>query len=173
MQNQYCIYCNSKDVNEYDKYYHDNVYGFPVVDDNQLFKRLILEINQAGLSWLTILKKEKSFDEAFYNFDLQKVANIDEDYRLKLLNNPNIIRNRLKIDATIYNAKRIIEIQKEYKSFKNWLDINKDSSITDWVRLFKKNFKFTGGEIVKEFLLSTGYLPNSHDILCPIYKKIN
>ncbi len=170
--NPYCEYCNSKEANSYDKQYHDNVYGFPVSSDSELFKRLILEINQAGLSWLTILKKEKGYDSAFYNFDILKVSEIDSKYREELLSNPNIIRNRLKIDATIFNAKKILEIQKEYKSFKNWLGIHKSNTIEQWTKLFKTTFKFTGGEIVREFLLSTGYIPNAHSEECPVFKKI-
>src|SRR5262245_59736016 len=118
--------------------YHDDEYGFPIRDDNRLFERLILEINQAGLSWLTILKKSEGFRRAYDNFDLAVVAAYGEEDRLRLLNDPEIIRNRLKIEAAIENARRIIEIQKEYGSFAAWLDHHHPLSKPEWVKLFKK-----------------------------------
>ena len=152
--------------------YHDNEYGFPLRDDNLLFERLMLEINQAGLSWLTILKKREGFRRAYHNFDLEVVAAYGEEDRPRLLNDPGIIRNRLKIDAAIENARRILEIQKEYGSFAAWLDHHHPLSKPEWLKLFKKTFRFTGGEIVGEFLLSTGYLPGAHAEDCPVYAKI-
>ncbi|ULT46104.1 DNA-3-methyladenine glycosylase I [Niabella defluvii] len=83
-----------------------------------------------------------------------------------------IIRNRLKINAAIENAKTIIGLQKEFGSFKNWLDFHHPKTREEWMKLFKKTFKFTGGEIVNEFLMSTGYLPGCHSETCPAYKKI-
>ena len=88
------------------------------------------------------------------------------------LADPGIIRNRLKIGAAIENAKRIKQIQKEKGSFKAWLDANRHLSKEEWVKLFRKTFVFTGGEIVNEFLMSTGYLPGAHDKSCPIYKRV-
>lgn len=152
--------------------YHDKHYGFPLEDDNLLFGRLILEINQAGLSWETILKKEKTFIEAYDHFQIEKVANYNEEDRQRLLQNPGIIRNRLKINAAIENAKTILIIQKKYGTFKNWLDQHHPLSREEWVKLFKKTFKFTGGEIVNEFLMSLGYLPGAHQTNCPIYTEI-
>jgi len=152
--------------------YHDNEYGFPLRDDNLLFERLILEINQAGLSWLTILKKREGFRRAYHNFDLEVVTAYGEEDYLRLLNDPGIIRNRLKINAAIENARRIVEIRKEYGSFAIWLDHHYPMSKQEWIKLFKKTFRFTGGEIVGEFLLSTGYLPGAHAEDCPIYAKI-
>lgn len=152
--------------------YHDHYYGFPIHDDNELFGRLILEINQAGLSWETILKKEPAFREAYDNFDVVKIAAYTEKDRTRLLNDARIIRNRLKINAAIENAKMILVLQEEYGSFENWLAINHPKSKEEWVKLFKSTFRFTGGEIVGEFLMSTGYLPGAHDENCPIYQKI-
>ncbi|WP_321332202.1 DNA-3-methyladenine glycosylase I [uncultured Bacteroides sp.] len=152
--------------------YHDNHYGFPIHDDNELFGRLILEINQAGLSWETILKKEASFREAYDNFDIQKIAAYTEADRERLLGNPGIIRNRLKVNAAIENAKTIMHLQKECGSFEKWLELNHPKTKEEWVKLFKKTFKFTGGEIVGEFLMSIGYLPGAHDASCPVYKEI-
>ncbi|PWT73518.1 MAG: DNA-3-methyladenine glycosylase [Bacteroidetes bacterium] len=152
--------------------YHDNEYGFPIDDDNHLFARLVLEINQAGLSWTTILNKKENFFKAFNNFDITKVAGYTQKQVDRLLQDAGIIRNRLKIEATIENAKRIKAIQKEFGSFKKWLDHHHPKPKEEWVKLFKQHFKFTGGEIVSEFLLSTGYLPGAHIESCPIYKKV-
>ena len=151
--------------------YHNEEYGFPLEDDNELFGRLVLEINQAGLSWTTILKKKDNFFKAYNNFNVKKVASYGEADFNRLLSDAGIIRNRLKINAAIENAKKIIEIQKEYGSFKNWLDKHHPLTKEEWVKVFKKNFRFTGGEIVNEFFMSTGYLPGAHKKECPVYKK--
>ena len=148
--------------------YHDNEYGFPVRNDNVLFERLVLEINQAGLSWETILKKRDAFREAFGDFDIARVAKFNARDRQRLMRNPGIIRNRLKIDAAIENAKRILALG----SFTEWLEAHRGLSKDEWVRLFKKTFVFTGGEITGSFLLSIGYLPGAHDRSCPVYRKI-
>lgn len=157
---------------ELHKSYHDKLYGFPITDDDELFCRLILEINQAGLSWETILKKEKTFRKAYSNFNIKKVASYTGADRRRLMGDPGIIRNRLKINAAIENAKTILLLQKEYGSFETWLKIHHPKSKDEWVRLFKKTFKFTGGEIVNEFLMSIGYLPGAHGKGCSIYKKV-
>ncbi|HTQ65799.1 MAG TPA: DNA-3-methyladenine glycosylase I [Puia sp.] len=153
-------------------HYHDHEYGFPIRDDNELFARLILEINQAGLSWTTILNKKENFFKAFDQFDISKVSNYKQKQIDRLLKDAGIIRNRLKIAATIENAKRIKALQKEFGSFKKWLDHHHPKTKEEWVRLFRQNFKFTGGEIVNEFLVSTGYLPGAHIESCGIYKKV-
>jgi DNA-3-methyladenine glycosylase I len=152
--------------------YHDKLYGFPIHSDNELFCRLVLEINQAGLSWETILKKEKAFKKAYDNFDIKKIAKYTQKDRERLLSDAGIIRNRLKINAAIENAKTIVQLQKEFGSFEKWLAHNHPKSRDAWVRLFKQTFKFTGGEIVNEFLMSSGYLKGSHGVQCPTYKKI-
>jgi DNA-3-methyladenine glycosylase I len=151
--------------------YHDEHYGFPINDDNELFGRLLLEINQAGLSWTTILKKQENFRKAYANFNIKKVASFDEAERNRLLNDAGIIRNRLKVDAAIHNASVIIDLQNKYGSFKNWLDHHHPKTNEEWVKLFKKTFRFTGGEITHEFLLSTGYLEGAHQPECPIYQR--
>jgi len=148
--------------------YHDQFYGFPISDDNELFGRLIMEINQAGLSWETILRKEKGFRAAYHNFDIQTIANYSEQDRERLLSDAGIIRNRLKVNAAIENAKTITKIQKEYGSFAAWLAHHHPKPKEEWVKLFKKTYKFTGGEIVGEFLMSIGLLPGAHDPDCPI-----
>ena len=168
----YCDYVNSNPEDFYNKIYHDTQYGFPLDDDNLLFERLILEINQAGLSWITILKKADNFRKAYRGFDIAKVAKFGEKDRARLLADAGIIRNRLKVDAAIENAKRIQKLQKEFGSFKGWLDGNRPLSKDEWTKLFKKTFVFTGGEIVNEFLMSAGYLPGAHIKECPVYKKV-
>jgi len=168
----YCDYCNSHPEDTYNKTYHDTQYGFPLKDDNLLFERLMLEINQAGLSWITILKKAEHFHNAYHGFDIDKVANYGEKDRLRLLADAGIIRNRLKVNAAIVNAQKILELKKEYGSFKGWLDSHHPQTLEGWVKLFKRNFVFTGGEIVNEFLMSTGYLPGAHAQSCPIYKRV-
>lgn len=152
--------------------YHDHHYGFPIHDDNELLGRLIMEINQAGLSWETILKKETNFRNAYDNFDIKKIAKYTEADRQRLLNDAGIIRNKLKVNAAIVNAQAILEIQQEFGSFEKWLDFHHPRSKEEWIKLFKTTFKFTGGEIVNEFLMSTGYLEGAHTPECLVYKKI-
>jgi DNA-3-methyladenine glycosylase I len=170
-------YCNaieymSEDKKALHKAYHDKLYGFPIHDDNELFCRLVLEINQAGLSWEMILKKEKTFRIAYDNFNINKVAAYTEVDRERLLADVGIIRNRLKVNAAIENAKTILRLQKEYGSFSKWLEHHHPKSREEWVKVFKKTFKFTGGEIVNEFLMSIGYLQGAHTENCEIHQQI-
>jgi DNA-3-methyladenine glycosylase I len=168
----YCDYCNSHPEDTFNKNYHHTQYGFPLDDDNLLFERLVLEINQAGLSWITILKKADNFRKAYRNFDIAKVAKFTEKDRARLLADAGIIRNRLKVNAAIVNAQKILELKKEYGSFKGWLDAHHPLTKDEWTKLFKKTFFFTGGEIVNEFLMSIGYLKGAHIKSCPTYKKV-
>jgi len=170
--NSYCKYTRTLDEKNVHIIYHDTQYGFPIDSDNELFGRLLLEINQAGLSWNTILNKQENFRKAYSNFTIKTIAKYDDKERSRLLNDAGIIRNRLKIDAAIYNAGVIINIQNEVGSFKAWLNNHHPKTKNEWVKLFRKTFKFTGGEITNEFLMSTGYLEGSHDKSCPIYKDI-
>lgn len=154
--------------------YHNFYYGFPIEDDNELFGRLILEINQAGLNWGIILKKQNNFRAAFNNFCIEEIAGFKDDDFMRLVSDKSIIRNKRKIEAVIHNAQVIMQLKKEFGSFKNWLDKNsmlegEKRTHEEWTKLFKKTFKFTGGEIVFEFLTSTGYLENPHDPDCPVY----
>lgn len=169
---KYCDYVNSHPEDTFNKIYHDTEYGFPLENDDLLFERLVLEINQAGLSWITILRKAENFRLAYDGFDVEKIARYGEEDRTRLLNDTGIIRNRLKVNAAIVNAQRILELSKEHGSFKKWLDMHHPSSLEEWTKLFKKTFVFTGGEIVREFLLSTGYLQGAHTEDCPIYGQI-
>jgi len=152
--------------------YHDTEYGFPLADDAALFERLVLEINQAGLSWLTVLKKREAFQAAYAGFDIDAVAAFGDADRARLLADAGIIRNRLKIDAAIENARRLAAIRKDFGGFAAWLDAHHPMPREDWVRLFRKTFRFTGPEIVGEFLMSAGYLPGAHDESCPVYARI-
>jgi DNA-3-methyladenine glycosylase I len=172
MATTYCDFVLNKGKGTVHQHYHDAEYGFPIDDDNLLFARLVLEINQAGLSWETILKKKDNFFKAFDDFNIDKVARYTGVKKAKLLRDAGIIRNRLKIEAAIHNAKAIKVIQKESGSFKNWLDKHHPKTKDEWVKLFKLTFRFTGGEIVNEFLMSTGYLPGAHTESCPVYKKV-
>src|SRR5687768_581135 len=154
------------------KTYHDQWYGFPLQDDNELFCRLVLEINQAGLSWETILKKEETFRKAYHNFNIKKVAAYTEADRNRLLADAGIIRNRLKVNAAIENAKTILVLQKKFGSFEKWLEFNYPKTKEEWTKVFKKTFRFTGGEIVNEFLVSIGFLPGAHSSDCEIHEKV-
>ena len=169
----YCEYVKNLPEDNIHRVYHDTQYGFKIDSDNELFGRLILEINQAGLSWTTILNKQDNFRTAFSNFDIKKIADYDKPDISRLLANSGIVRNKLKINAVIFNARKIVELQKKYGSFKSWLKIKNDSNLnlTNWVALFKENFKFTGNEITKEFLTSTGYIKGAHIETCPILDK--
>jgi len=168
----YCDYCNTHPEDTFNKIYHDTEYGFPLKDDNLLFERFVLEINQAGLSWITILRKAENFRNAYHGFDIEKIAAYGNDDIERLLADAGIIRNRLKINAAIVNAQRVLELRSDYGSFKGWLDHNHPRSKEEWVKLFKKTFVFTGGEIVNEFLISTGYLAGAHDEGCHIYRRV-
>lgn len=165
-------YCKVAPGHEWHGPYHERHYGFPILDDDELFERLILEINQAGLSWLTILKKQDSFRAAYHGFKIAKVARYGERDRTRLLNDAGIIRNKLKVNAAIENAKRITALQKSHGSFAAWLELHHPKTKPEWMKLFKTTFVFTGGEIVGEFLMSIGYLPGAHAEDCPVFNKI-
>ncbi len=152
--------------------YHEFEYGFPLADEAALFERLVLEINQAGLSWLTILAKRANFRAAYHAFDVDRVARYTARDRARLLADPGIIRNRLKVDAAIANAKQIRTLRGSHGSFAGWLAEHHPLPKPEWIKLFKRTFSFTGGEITGEFLMSIGYLPGTHDETCPVYKTI-
>src|SRR5260221_3263188 len=143
-----CDYCNSHPEDAFNLIFHNTSYGFPLDADNLLFERLVLEINQAGLSWITILKKADNFRKAYHGFKIEKIAKYGEKDRERLLANAGIIRNRLKVNAAIVNAQKILELRKEFGSFRGWLDTNHLLTKDEWMKLFRKTFVFTGGEIV-------------------------
>jgi DNA-3-methyladenine glycosylase I len=152
--------------------YHDTEYGFPSADERVLFERLVLEINQAGLSWLTILKKRSAFRAAFADFEVDRVAAFGSADIDRLLADSGIIRNRLKIEATTENARRIQALRQSHGSFVGWLETHHPRSQEEWTWLFRQTFRFTGGQIVKEFLMSLGYLPGAHEPDCPVFTRI-
>lgn len=152
--------------------YHDREYGFPLDTDAELLERLALEIAQAGLSWSTILRKRGAFHRAFDGFDPEVVAHYGAKERRRLLADTGIVRNRLKVDAVIHNAGVVLALRETHGSFRGWLDAHHPLARDAWVKLFRSTFRFTGGEIVNEFLLSTGWLPGAHAPDCPVAKKV-
>jgi DNA-3-methyladenine glycosylase I len=171
-------YCNIAPNHPVHGEYHDREYGFPQRDESDLFERLILEINQAGLSWETILRKREGFRRAYDGFVVDKVAAYGQAERLRLLEDAGIIRNRLKVDAAIHNAQVIQGLRASHGGFAQWLDAHqlldgRPREKADWIKLFKKTFRFTGGEITNEFLMSLSYLPGAHRESCPAYQRID
>ena len=164
-------YCDSAPGHPIHGPYHDTEYGFPQCEESALFERLVLEINQAGLSWETILRKRDGFRAAYSGFDVDRVARYGERDRARLLADPGIIRNRLKVEAAIHNARIIQQLRDTHGGFAAWLDAHHPLPKAEWVKLFKKTFRFTGGEITGEFLMSLGYLPGAHRQDCPAYRR--
>jgi len=165
-------YCEAAKGHEWHGPYHDTEYGVPLTDESALFERLILEINQAGLSWLTILKKREAFTRAYGGFDVETVARYGARDTKRLLADAGIIRNRLKVEAAIHNARQLLALRRSHGGFSAWLDAHHPRPKEEWVKLFKQAFRFTGGEITGEFLLSTGYLSGAHEPDCPAYRRI-
>ncbi len=170
--------------------YHDNIWGVPVHDDKRLFEFLVLEGAQAGLSWLTILKKHEGYRQAFDYFDVEKVAAYSEDKFIELLKNPEIIRNRLKINAAIVNAQAFLEVRQQYGSFDAyiWSFVNGKTIHNQYQRLAdlpastdisrkmskdlkKKGFKFVGETICYAYMQAMGMV-NDHTVDCFRYQQI-
>jgi DNA-3-methyladenine glycosylase I len=168
----YCTFPQNEPESSPHRHYHHLQYGFPVLDDSELFCRLILEINQAGLSWSTILKKQENFRLAYSQFDIRTVAAYSEEDVQRLMSDEGIIRNKLKVRAAVNNAQVLLKIIDEFGSFDGWLAANHPKTKEEWTKLFKKTFTFVGGEIVNEFLMSIGYLPGAHDEECAVYAEI-
>lgn len=165
-------YCAAAPGHPFHGPYHDDEYGFPTDDETVLFERLVLEINQAGLSWLTILKKREGFRAAYDGFDVDRVAAYGEADRARLLADPSIIRNRLKVDAAIHNAAVVQDLRRSHGGFHAWLAAHHPLDKADWVKLFKRTFRFTGGEITGELLMSTGWLEGAHHPACPVHTRL-
>ncbi len=154
---------------------HDNEYGFPLDgkdDERYLFELQSLELFQAGLSWDLILKKRQSTVAAFDGFDVDTVAAYKAKDAARLLKDPGIIRNRLKVASIIENAKRIITLRDSHQGFAPWIAAHHPLNRAEWTKLFRRTFKFMGPEIVNEFLMCIGYLPGAHSEDCPVFKKI-
>jgi len=167
----YCSYCKSQPEGSIHRWYHDEVYGRMSNNDNELFGRLIMEISQAGLSWDIVLNKYEGIKKAYSDFDIKKISQYSETDIASLMKNKDIIRHELKIRSAIFNANKILKIQEEFGTFRAWILENNQNSIENWTKLFKKNFKFVGKEIVKEFLISNGIIEGAHDKTCPLYTK--
>ena len=165
-------YCRIAPGHEFHGPYHDREYGFPTDDDRVLFERLVLEINQAGLSWLLMLKKRAAFQRAYHGFDIDRIARYGEKDRARLLADAGIVRNRLKVNAAIENARRLQAIRASHGSFAAWIAAHHPRAKEEWIKLFRKTFTFMGGEVVGEFLMSIGYLPGAHAEDCPVYRRI-
>ncbi len=165
-------YCEIAKGHPFHGPHHDQEYGFPVDDDRVLLERLALEINQAGLSWLLVLKKRAALNAAFADFDPESVAAFGEADVARLLLDVGIIRNRRKIEAVIENARRVAAIRDAEGSFAAWLARHHPLARGEWVKLFRGTFRFMGPEIVSEFLMSIGYLPGAHDPDCPVFAEI-
>ena len=168
----YCAAVRSGDLGEHHVRYHDEVYGRPAHGDAELFKWLVIELNQAGLSWDLVLKREASFVDAYRGFDPETVAAFDQDEVQRLLNDPGVIRHRGKIEAAIANARTILDLSERHGCFAGWLDAHHPRDLDAWVKLFRSTFRFTGPEIVNEFLMCVGYLPGAHDPECPRYAEV-
>jgi DNA-3-methyladenine glycosylase I len=165
-------YCDIAPGHPFHGPYHDNEYGFPLREDDGLLERFALEINQAGLSWLLMLQKRDGFRRAYRDFAIDKVARFSARDEARLLADAGIIRNRLKVKAVIENARRIRALRDEFGSFDGWLAKHHPMPKVAWMKLFKRSFVFTGGEIVGEFLMSIGYLPGAHREDCPVQRRI-
>ena len=165
-------YCDIAPGHEWHGPYHDTEYGFPLRDESALFERMLLEINQAGLSWLLMLKRREGFRAAYRGFDVDAVARFGARDVTRLMKDEGIIRNRLKVEAAIENARRIVALRASHGGLAAWIDAHHPLPKDAWVKLFKKQFKFMGGEIVGEFLMSLGYLPGAHRETCPVYARI-
>ncbi|QQR74140.1 MAG: DNA-3-methyladenine glycosylase I [Holophagales bacterium] len=152
--------------------YHDHEYGFPLADETALFERLVLEIMQAGLNWELVLRKREGMRAALAGFAVDALAELDERVVAALLADERIVRNRLKVGAIVANARTVRALRASHGGFASWLAAQQPLGRAEWVRLFKRTFRFTGGEITGEFLQSIGYLPGAHRESCPVFGRI-
>lgn len=187
MEKQRCGWCKGDELYEA---YHDLEWGVPVKDDHSLFEFLILETFQAGLSWITILKKRENFRKAFDHFDYKKIAQYDQKKKDALLQDAGIIRNKLKVNATVTNAQAFMEVQKEFGSFSkyiwgfvdgkpiknkitNYKDAPANTALSDTLSkdLKKRGFKFVGSTVVYAHMQATGMV-NDHEVSCFRYNEV-
>ena len=187
MEKHRCGWCKGNTLYEA---YHDEEWGVPVKDDDTLFEFLILETFQAGLSWITVLKKRENFRKAFDNFDYKQIATHDQKKIDNLLQNEGIIRNKLKVNATITNALAFMKIQEEFGSFskyiwdfvdgtpiknafENYKDAPANTPLSDVVSkdLKKRGFKFVGSTVIYAQMQATGMI-NDHEINCFRYDEV-
>lgn len=187
MENKKCGWCVGDTLYET---YHDEEWGVPVYDDAKLFEFLILETFQAGLSWITVLRKRENFRKAFDNFDYKKIATYNQEKTDALLQDSGIIRNKLKVKATISNAQAFIKIQKEFGSFSKYIwDFVDGKPIKNAIRNYKDapantalsyaiskdlkkyGFKFVGSTVVYAYMQATGMV-NDHEVGCFRYAEV-
>lgn len=187
MEKHRCGWCKGDELYEA---YHDLEWGVPVKDDDTLFEFLILETFQAGLSWITVLKKRENFRKAFDHFDYKKIAKYDQRKKDALLQDAGIIRNKLKVNATITNAKAYMKVQEEFGSFsnyiwgfvdgkpiknkiKNYKDAPANTELSDALSkdLKKRGFKFVGSTVVYAHMQATGMV-NDHEVSCFRYNEV-
>ncbi|WP_339631798.1 DNA-3-methyladenine glycosylase I [Bizionia echini] len=182
-----CAWCVGDDLYEA---YHDEEWGVPVYDDETFFEFLVLETFQAGLSWITILRKRENFKKAFDDFDYKKIANYKQSKIDSLLQDAGIVRNKLKVNGTVTNAKLFMDIQKEFGSFSNYIwkfvdekpitnkvvnykEAPATTAISDAISkdLKKRGFKFVGSTVIYAFMQATG-LVNDHEVACFRHKEV-
>ena len=187
MQKHRCGWCLGDPLYEQ---YHDEEWGKPVTDDKTLFEFLVLETFQAGLSWITILRKRENFRKAFDDFDYAKIAQYGPNKIESLLNDSGIVRNKLKVNATITNAQTFIEVRKEFGSFSNFIwgfvhhrplkntwshykDAPATTALSDTIskELKKRGFKFVGSTVIYAFMQATGMV-NDHEVGCFRYNEV-
>jgi DNA-3-methyladenine glycosylase I len=187
MKKNRCGWCEGDSLYEA---YHDTEWGVPVKDDATIFEFLILETFQAGLSWITILRKRENFRKAFDHFDYKKIARYDQEKIDELLQNAGIIRNKLKVNATVSNAKAFIKVQNEFgtfsnyiwdfvngkpikNKFKNYKDAPANTTVSDALSkdLKKRGFKFVGSTVVYAHMQATGMV-NDHETSCFRYNEV-
>jgi len=187
MKKQKCGWCEGDELYEA---YHDNEWGVPVYDDDTLFEFLILETFQAGLSWITVLRKRENFRKAFDHFEYKKIANYNQDKIDALLQDAGIIRNKLKVNATVSNAQAFIKIQEEFGSFSkyiwgfvddkpiknnltNYKNAPANTPLSDTISkdLKKRGFKFVGSTVVYAHMQATGMV-NDHEVSCFRHEEI-
>ena len=187
MDKNRCAWCGKDELYVH---YHDTEWGVPIFEDSKLFEFLILETFQAGLSWITILRRRENFRKAFDNFDYQKIAKYTDEKFNELIVDERIIRNKLKIRATITNAMAFIKVQEEFGSFSNyiWNFTNHKPIVNHWKSLSelpaktplsdeiskdlkKRGFKFVGSTIVYAHMQATGMI-NDHLVTCFRHKEV-
>jgi len=176
--------------NELYQKYHDEEWGVPSYDDRHLFEMLILEGAQAGLNWLTVLKKRGGYKKAFDNFDAVKISRYTQKKVERLLQNPEIVRNKLKVNSTVLNAQAFLSVKKEFNSFSDyvWQFVNGKPIVNKWKKLSdipvttdisdamskdlkKRGFKFVGSTICYAYMQAVGMV-NDHTIDCDCYKRL-
>ncbi len=165
-------YCDSAPGHPLHGPYHDREYGVPARDDAVLMERLTLEVMQAGLSWELVLRRREGMFAAFEGHVPARVAAYGEADVERLLADARIIRNRRKVEAIVHNAGVVVELSERHGGLAGWLDEMHPRPHADWVRLFRRTFRFTGPEVTGEFLMSLGYLPGAHRPDCPAHARI-